>query len=445
MIVVAHPVVVQGIGAVGLVIGYCELSVLDRIMAEPSGLGQTGESFLVGSDYSPLTRLRFQNSSVVAKVRLDEGVKLAVGTRIHGQGLYRDYRDVPVIGAYSWLPILEVALIVEQDQSEAFGPVLSMSVFDLVVALVALLLAMIASTLITRGIAAPLHTLSATATRIASGDLEHVSDLRRRDEIGRLAEAFDHMTGRLRDSIKELKIELEERRKAETQLRESSEELRVSEARNVKALVEKESLLRELHHRTKNNMAVIIALLDLKAIEVDDERLGDIIGETQNRIRAMALVHEKLYDAPDLSRISLKEYILDLVALLCSGFLPNSAGPKIVSELEDVPVLIDSAIPCGLILNELITNSLKHAFPDARAGTIRLGLRSLEGGEILFSVADDGVGFPPGFDHHRDSHMGLQTVVNLGEKQLAGSVRFDTSGGVACEVRFRDNLYQARV
>jgi two-component sensor histidine kinase/ABC-type amino acid transport substrate-binding protein len=228
-----------------------------------------------------------------------------------------------------------------------------------------------------------------------------------------------------------LEAEISERSQAEENLRAS--------------LREKESLLRELYHRTKNNMAVINALLGLQAGGFSDARLREAFAETQNRIFSMALVHEKLYEAQDLSRINLKEYIRDLAGRLMVGYGISPDRATLVYELDDVPVLIDTAIPCGLILNELISNALKYAFPDGRKGEIRIVLHQTENGEIRLEVGDDGVGVPRGFDVRRDGHMGLQTVLGLAESQLGAAIDFDLEHGFAFTMRFMDDSYRPRV
>ena len=212
-----------------------------------------------------------------------------------------------------------------------------------------------------------------------------------------------------------------------------------------KALRERETLLRELYHRTKNNMQVISALLELQRDHSGDMRLHEAFTDTQNRIRSMALVHQKLYEARDLSHVNLKDYISDLAGLLMSGYNISKSRISLVSEMEDVYVLIDSAIPCGLILNELISNSLKYAFPDGRVGTITLDLSRKPDGTIRISVADDGIGFSDTFDHRVDGRLGLQNIFALAENQLRGRVTFGGGKGVDCILEFMDNLYSPRV
>ena len=552
IIVAAHPIVASGLGAVGILAGFSDISVLDRIMKEPMGLGDNCESYLIGSDYAPLTPLRFLAYPSLAQVK-STGARDAVENKLRGHSAYLDYRGTPVIGSHAWLPVLQVALIVELDQAEAFGPITTMSIANLVVALVSVLLAVLAASIITRSISVPLRALSVTATQIASGDLNHVADVERRDEIGNLGRAFNNMTGQLRNMIDELRAELVERGRVEEELRTSEERnrsvlrgamdgfwrvdlqghlLEVNQAycqvsgyserellsksitdleaverrehtlthiekvmtlgedrfetrhlrkdgssfeveisvqykheegdsliaflRDItgrrqaeehirKSLAEKEILLRELHHRTKNNMGIIIALLNLQEADINDERVRTAFSDVRDRIRSMALVHQKLYEGNDLSHLNLKDYIIDLAGLLTESYLVSPAGMSVTTDMQDVFVLIDTAIPCGLILNELITNALKYAFPGGRPGEIKIHLRRLEGGEIQLSVADSGIGLAPGFDIKRDGHMGFQTIVSLGEQQLNGKVSFDTSQGLACEILFRDDQYQSRV
>jgi PAS domain S-box-containing protein len=212
-----------------------------------------------------------------------------------------------------------------------------------------------------------------------------------------------------------------------------------------KSLAEKETLLRELYHRTKNNMAVIVALLEMQSNYFDDERLQMAFTEAGNRIRSMLLVHQKLYEAQDLSHLNLKDYIENLAAILIENYHVSPGQVSIISEMNNVFVLIDTAVPCGLILNELISNTLKYAFPAGRHGTITIKLHRVESGEIHLSVSDDGTGMPPGFDIRQDGHLGLNNIFLLGEDQLKAQVTFSTQPGVTCELIFRDNLYEPRV
>ncbi len=212
-----------------------------------------------------------------------------------------------------------------------------------------------------------------------------------------------------------------------------------------KTLEEKETLLRELYHRTKNNMNVISALLDLQADSINDPRLAEAFSETKNRINSMALIHQKLYQAKDLSRLNLKEYLQDLIDLLQSGYKITPGTIKLQLDLEDISVPVDTAIPCGLVMNELISNAYKYAFPDGRSGNIRISMHRNKNNDIELSIADDGAGVPGNFDIKKDSRLGLNNVIIIVEGQPDGSVDFNFAKGVVCNIRFRDDLYNVRV
>jgi PAS domain S-box-containing protein len=218
-----------------------------------------------------------------------------------------------------------------------------------------------------------------------------------------------------------------------------------AEAQLKQALAERTALLQELYHRTKNNMQVICALLDFQAARLEDQAAREALTETQNRIQSMALVHKKLYQSQDLSRINLGGYIRDLASLLIQSYQLPSNKVTMAYNMEDVFVLIDTAVPCGLILNELISNALKYAFPGNRQGEIAIQLRRAEDEAIALQVADNGVGVPEDFDFRRDGALGLRNVFALGERQLQGQVHFERRDGVSCRLQFKDNLYTERV
>lgn len=204
-----------------------------------------------------------------------------------------------------------------------------------------------------------------------------------------------------------------------------------------RSLREKETLLREIYHRTKNNMNVIGAMLSLKSRAIDDERIAAVFRDIEDKIRAMALVHRKLYESKDLHRIDLKDYVSDLAAQLAESHPEAAAAVEVKLDLEELPVPIDVAIPCGMILNELFSNVYKHAFPGSGRGEIRIRLaRSTDGKTIELDFADNGGGVPPGFDLLAQATLGLQTLVMLVEHQLRGAVRFETEKGVICLIRF---------
>jgi two-component system CheB/CheR fusion protein len=190
------------------------------------------------------------------------------------------------------------------------------------------------------------------------------------------------------------------------------------------SLREKEVLLKEIHHRVKNNLQIISSLLNLQLEHMQNAAAASTLRDSQSRIRTMALVHEKLYSSRDLARIDLRNYIEDLTA----GLLHAHGRPQIrlTLDVEEVSLGIDAAIPLGLILNELVSNALKYAFPDGRTGTITITLRPEPGGILCLAVEDDGVGFPPEIDFRRTASLGLQLVNTLAE-QIEAAVDLDTS------------------
>ncbi|MCP4137074.1 MAG: transporter substrate-binding domain-containing protein [bacterium] len=211
------------------------------------------------------------------------------------------------------------------------------------------------------------------------------------------------------------------------------------------ALGEKEVLLRELYHRTKNNMQIISSMLFLQFQDIDDDKITQMLSETQNRIQAMGLVHQKLYRSKDLSKINLKEYILELTQYVMEGFGVPAESVILTYDIANIFLVIDTALAFGLVLNELITNSFKHAFPDERKREIHIFLAKTGTDEVEFNFSDNGVGFPDGFDYKNNNSFGFQIIHTIVEKQLRGEVSFEISEGVQCRIRFKDSGYKPRV
>ena len=212
--------------------------------------------------------------------------------------------------------------------------------------------------------------------------------------------------------------EIAERQRAEENLKDS--------------LKEKDVLLKELYHRTKNNMNVISGLISLQMNAIKDPKIRQMFKEAQDRIHSMALVHEMLYKTKELSKLDLKDYLEQLATFVTGGYKAGNISLNL--ELDSVPVSLYVATPCGLIVNELLSNSLKHAFPD-RSGQINLSLRA-NGNEIELACFDNGTGFPEGFQIGRSSSLGLKLVENLVRKQLLGSLEILEGKGAGLAIRF---------
>ena len=185
------------------------------------------------------------------------------------------------------------------------------------------------------------------------------------------------------------------------------------------SLREKETLLKEVHHRVKNNLQVISSLINMQMRQVADASARAALQECQSRVQAIGLIHEKLYQFEDYSRVPFSEYVRSLASTIfqATGIAPSAVALDL--QIETLWLAIDKAIPCGLILNELITNALKHAFPSERRGVIHVALRRESDAELMLSVADDGVGMPIDFHIETSNTLGMQLVSTLVE-QLEG-------------------------
>jgi len=203
------------------------------------------------------------------------------------------------------------------------------------------------------------------------------------------------------------------------------------------SLSEKEILLRELAHRTKNNMQVIVALLDLQAAASKDKKIKVAISDIQDRIRTMALVHENLYKTGDFSSLSMGTYVRDLLDTLLRAHRKAGQSVSTCLDLDEISVSIDTALPCGLIVTELVSNSLKHAFAERESGSIFLSLRK-NGERTEMRYRDDGPGLPPALDLSRVNTLGLKLIRNLAVRQLRGTMDVRQAPGTEFVFVFRD-------
>ena len=207
-----------------------------------------------------------------------------------------------------------------------------------------------------------------------------------------------------------------------------------AEERIKASLGEKEVLLKEINHRVKNNLQIISSLLSLQSRDIQDERTLRSFQVSQDRIKAMALVHEKLYQSDGLSRIDFGEYIKSLADDLRSSYGLHSQNVKLKLDVDEIRLGVDTAIPCGVIVNELVSNSLKHAFPGDRSGEIVISFREVDG-QYTMTFKDDGVGIPEDLDISRPSSLGL-TIVNALTGQLGGAIDISRNGGSEISITF---------
>lgn len=200
---------------------------------------------------------------------------------------------------------------------------------------------------------------------------------------------------------------------------------------------EKEFLIKEIHHRVKNNLQVVSSLLYLQAEQITDPHVRAILQDSQNRVKSMALIHEKLYQAKDQVRVDVAEYIRNLTSYLFRSYTEQAGGVRLVVRADDIHLGIDTAMPCGLIINELFSNALKHAFPAGRSGEINVELRRDDDGAYTLSVRDNGVGLPHEIDLYKTTSLGLQLVHTL-VHQIDGRLELHRNGGTEFCIRFAD-------
>ena len=218
----------------------------------------------------------------------------------------------------------------------------------------------------------------------------------------------------------------------------------ITERRNaddlvLRSLKEKEVLLKEIHHRVKNNMQVIYSLLNLQAKGIEDAVIRAMFEEARNRVHSMALIHEKLYKSADLAHIDFKEYLTSLLYRIADTYKRKDVVFSV--EMEPLALDVNVGIPCGLIVNELVSNSLKHAFPDGKKGTIRVGINKNGNGSNVLVVADNGVSIPETVDFRNTTSLGLQLVTVL-SGQINGTISLSKAEGTEFIITFPETPAQ---
>ena len=227
----------------------------------------------------------------------------------------------------------------------------------------------------------------------------------------------------LRRAHDDLEIRVEERTQ---ELGKTNEALKVS-------LKEKDVLLKEIHHRVKNNLQIISSLLKFQSRNIKDKGVLEMFKEGQKRVKSMALVHEEMYGSQNLAQIDFGKYIQNLINYLFRSYGVNPRAIALKINVDDVSLNIDTAIPCGLIIHELVSNSLKYAFPEGREGEIGIDLSKVNESQLTLMVGDNGVGFPKDLDYKNTQTLGLK-LVNMLVRQLKASIKLDESGGTTFEI-----------
>ncbi|MBM3298498.1 MAG: hypothetical protein FJY85_00920 [Deltaproteobacteria bacterium] len=239
-----------------------------------------------------------------------------------------------------------------------------------------------------------------------------------------LEKKVQERTRELRRSNDLLQLEIAQRKLGEEQIKSQ--------------LREKDVLLSEIHHRVKNNLQMICSLLALQSAAVKDEKVLEALRDSQCRIRSMALVHEQLYRSGDLARIELSEYIQALIGALTQAYAEKKGSFFVMTDVDEIHLSVDSALPCGLIVNELVTNCMKHAFPDGRAGEIRVAFKRHASRGYILTVKDNGRGMPADIDYRAPVSLGLKLVARLAEFQLGGKLNVLSDRGTTITINLPD-------
>ncbi len=212
---------------------------------------------------------------------------------------------------------------------------------------------------------------------------------------------------------------------------------KMAEMKIQESLREKEVLLQEIHHRVKNNLQVISSLLDLQSQHIEEQPMLKLFQQSCNRIRSMALIHETLYNVKDFAKINFAEYIENLSSYLFSAYGVNAENINLELALDEINLNIDTAIPCGLLINELVSNALKHAFPNKAKGTIYITLHGDEDKYYTLTIRDNGIGLPPHWEGKSGNSLGLKLVDVLAQ-QLEGTLQLNSGSGTEFSLRFSE-------
>jgi two-component sensor histidine kinase len=186
-------------------------------------------------------------------------------------------------------------------------------------------------------------------------------------------------------------------------------------------------------------MQVISSLLDLHSINIEDKNILNVIKEVQNRIKSIALVHEKLYQAKDLSDVNLKDYITDFAGMLLKSYEGTKGRISLKVDVDDIFLSLDTITPCGMIISELVSNSLKYAFPGNRKGKITIQCHLTDYGEVKLRIGDNGIGLPERLDFRNTKTLGFKLICKLAENQLRGTIELESRKGAVFLIKFMES------
>ena len=261
-----------------------------------------------------------------------------------------------------------------------------------------------------------INRLRIGAQNISAGDLGYQIEVKGNDELAAASAAFNDMSQKLLETEQHLKASLDE----------------------------KELLLREIHHRASNNMQVISSLINMQMTNIKDRHSTKVLDDCQNIIDSMALVHDRLFTSKDLTNIDLRDYVESLTNTLLSHYGFKRDSLALVVDVKNIRLSIDYAIPCGIIINEIVSNSLKHAFPDKENGEIIISIKMKED-YCFMNIRDNGIGIPKGLNAKGVRSMGMQLITILAEHQLNGTLDINTDNGMEYRITFKDLKNKQRI
>ncbi|RXK00240.1 hypothetical protein CRU98_03520 [Arcobacter sp. CECT 8986] len=286
------------------------------------------------------------------------------------------------------------------------------------ISIIALIVSICVGFLIFRRWIKSIEKLSFTARNICSGNLSLRSNIKGDDDIGVLGVAFDTMLNTLEDNIKQLDLKVENRTKELTQ-----------------SLDEKETLLKEIHHRVKNNLAMTINFIKFQKYKVDNNTTKQMLTQIENRVYTMELLHRKLYESKDLNSIDIKKYISELVNDFSKSF--DDKNINITLDIDLAFLSIDYAMPCGLIINEALTNSYKYAFKSDTNNQIKISFKVDNYKNCILNIKDNGIGLPDDFDLNRAKSLGLRLIYSISKNQLLGKIEHIKKEGTEFKIEFK--------
>jgi two-component sensor histidine kinase/HAMP domain-containing protein len=450
---VSTPVTDTDGNSIAVLAGYMDWREMSKIMLQTSGMSKSEESYIVNKFNFFVTESRFGDDYRLSKSVHTQGTAQCLA-QTKGVESYIGYRGNPVIGAYRWMPEWELCIITEEDEDEALAAAIRFSKTVIGIVAVLSIATVVVTLFFARTITKKIGILVRGAKEFAQGNLDYRIPSKSPDEIGQLADAYNHMARvrqkaeriiqKSRDELEiRVRIRTKEIEKANEQLKKEIAErhkienaLRQSEGRIKRSLAEKEVLLKEVHHRVKNNMQLIQSLLNLQASEIGEPLFKEALADSNNRIKCMGLIHETLYRSDDIGRLNFEHYIKQLVTYLHKVYSRYENIEKPHFKIDQIEMDMDMSITCGLILNELATNAFKYAFNRSQKGIVEIELQKKGRHHVELVVRDNGIGLPDEIDIDQSASLGLKIVSMLAQDQLQGTIHIHRGNGTAFHIRF---------